>query len=177
MGFKMRFSLTFLFLLCLPLIAKAQEMLLDQSNKQPIDITSEELIFYRSQNIAVFSGHVVAIQGDTTVKANKMEVFFNGGNTKSDEKLSKVKSINLKENVEIITPQEKATATNGVYNVEQGIFTLNDDVVMNQGETILKGDKMVYNKNTAESLLTTNGKVVEKRVSARFVPNETGKNE
>lgn len=155
----------------------AQELILDKSNKEPIDITAQELIFYRAQNVGVFTGDVIAVQGTVTVKAKKMEVFFKESAADSKETLSKVKLINLKDDVEIITPKEKTKSSMGVYNVETGVFTLTGDVVMTQGETILKGDRMIYNKNTEESLLTVNGKIVDKRVSAKFVPNQTDKNE
>lgn len=172
MGLRMRFKIAII-LMCYVAMCEAQELVIGQSSKEPIDITSNELIFYRKENIAVFTGNVIAVQGNTSVKADKMEVFFRASTERAEEKLSKVKSINLKNNVEIITPQEKATATDGVYNAETGVFTLTDNVTLTQGETVLKGNKMVYDKNTEESLLTSGNK----RASARFVPNQTGKDE
>src|SRR5215203_5291888 len=45
-------------------------------SKTPIEVTSDSLEVLQEENRAVFTGHVVAIQGDVRLKADKMTVFY-----------------------------------------------------------------------------------------------------
>ena len=59
--------------------------------------------------------------------------------------------------------------------MKTGIFTLTGDVELLQNKNTLKGHKMIYNKNTGESLLTnkTNDKVKkQERVKAILIPED-----
>src|SRR5258708_3631498 len=59
-------------------------------NHTPIEVTSDTLEVMQEQNQAVFSGHVVAIQGDVRLKADKMTVYYDKApENKSEDKLGK----------------------------------------------------------------------------------------
>src|SRR3954470_10684609 len=56
------------------------------NNKAPIEVTSDSLEVQQQQNRAVFTGHVVAIQGDVRLTSDKMTVFYAGGEAKKADK-------------------------------------------------------------------------------------------
>src|SRR4051812_34248838 len=56
------------------------------NSKTPIEVTSDALEVMQQQNKAVFTGHVVAIQGDVRLTAEKMTVFYAGA---ADKKAGK----------------------------------------------------------------------------------------
>lgn len=157
----------------------AQDIGVVKSN-EPIEITSNELRIFKKSDYAIFEGNVLAIQGTMKLYCDKMTVYFENSNTKTTEEetglgQSKINKIDFIGHVFIITPEESATGDKGDYNVKTGIFTLTGDVELLQNKNTLKGHKMIYNKNTGESLLTnkTNDQVKkQERVKAILIPED-----
>ena len=147
--------------------------------KEPIEVTSDTLEVFQQENRAVFSGHVVAIQGDTRLKADTMTIFYNppkdqqaGPDGKKNKPTPKpeakpeekgavkppsdaVKKIDVKGSVFLSTPEETASGDNGTYDVENNMIFLNDNVVLTRGQNVLKGSHLTYNFSTGKSVLTS----------------------
>ncbi|ODA67801.1 lipopolysaccharide transport periplasmic protein LptA [Methyloligella halotolerans] len=51
---------------------------LSKNSNEPIDITSERLTVYDAKKVAVFTGKVRAVQGDTTLRTTELHVFYKG---------------------------------------------------------------------------------------------------
>ena len=49
------------------------------SSKEPIKIDADRLDVFDKEGRAVFSGNVVAVQGDSTMNCSAMNVFYEGG--------------------------------------------------------------------------------------------------
>ncbi len=155
----------------------------DKESSSPINISSEELRVFKQKNIAIFDGKVHAIQDDLNLYCDSMTVFFEKNQTQNSTKdqengvgKSKVEKVNFSGNVHIVTREESAKSQVGEYNVKTGIFTLTGNVELIQKKNTLYGNKLIYNKNTGESLLTnsTSGKVKkQERVRAILIPEES----
>lgn len=161
-------------------------------NKAPIEINADSLEVMQEQNMAVFTGHVVAIQGDVRLKAEKMTVYYKHADEDAKVKKPKAKAADDKsqgaiEKIEtdggvfLTTQQETASGANGTYDVEHQMIYLNNNVVLTRGQNVLKGDKLTYNFATGKSVITggggasqPNGKKGE-RVRALFVPGSESK--
>lgn len=145
-------------------------------NKEPIEVTSDTLEVFQPENRAVFSGHVVAIQGDVRLKADQMTVFYNPPKEapagakpaeKQPEQAPKpekpasagspdaVKKIEATGGVFLSTPEETASGAKGVYDVEHNMIVLNDSVVLTRGQNVLKGNQLTYNFTTGKSVLSS----------------------
>lgn len=157
----------------------------------PIEITSDSLEVLQQEHKAVFTGHVVAVQGDVRMKSEKMTVFYR--NTDSNDKTAKkdktaaavvpeknaIEKIVVENNVFLSTPEETASGANGLYDVVNHKIFLNDNVVLTRDKNVLKGDRLVYNFETGKSALNSPessapadpGKP-KQRVKALFIPNE-----
>ena len=147
---------------------------------KPIEITADALDVFQEEHRAVFSGHVVAIQGDVRLKSDKMNVFYK----QQDEAAPKAKNtageqeaidkIEVSGNVFLSTPQETASGEIGVYDVAGKQIHLNNQVVLTREKNVLKGDHLTYNIATGKSVIT-GGKQDEnkgRRVRALFVPDK-----
>ncbi len=172
------------------------------SNKTPIEVTSDSLEVLQDKNQATFTGHVVAIQGDVRLTADKMTVEYASSEEKSSKKKpakpktpdevakapkekksttdnaqGAIKKINAEGNVFLSTPEETASGANGVYDVEHQEIHMNNNVVLTRGKNTLKGDQLTYNFGTGRSLISSAGAAKGKeRVRALFVPdNAKGK--
>ncbi len=150
--------LIFLLLLGVPYALNALE--LQPNSKAPIEILSDEVRYLNIEGKAIFTGNVVATQDDIIVKSKSMEVLFDKSNetkvktdTKTNVQNGGISIIYFKDNVDITTKNDHATAKNGEYDVKKGIFTLKGDVRLEQAGNVLTGDELIYIKNTGETLL------------------------
>ncbi len=159
-------------------------------NNEPIEITSDALEVFQQENRAVFTGHVVAIQGDVRLKSEKMTVYYKASEEKTagdktpaaDEKNS-IRKIEVEGSVFLSTPEETASGLTGVYDVENHEIRLNDNVVLTRAKNVLKGDHLVYNLETGKSVVTGGATAAEQtaapgrkeRVRALFVPENKEK--
>ncbi|MDE3017146.1 MAG: hypothetical protein KGI29_09565 [Pseudomonadota bacterium] len=154
----------------------------------PIEVTSDALEVFQQENKAVFTGHVVAIQQDVRLKADKMTVHY----SKAEETGAKpvapatpkpdsaappqgaIQKIDAEGSVFLSTPEETASGAQGVYDVEHHEIHLDGDVVLTKGRNVLKGDQLTYNFDSGKSVLTGGAGTVpgekKNRVRALFVP-------
>ena len=172
------------FLIAAPMVAHAEGK---HDTNKPISINSDSLEVYQQENKATFIGHVVAVQGEVHLKADKMTVHYrqqSGGSKKSDSSGSQgaIDRIEVEGNVFMSTPEETASGDHGVYLVSDKNIDLKDNVVLTRGKNVLKGDHLVYNMETGKSVVssgkgvatqTSGGK--KERVRALFVPDSEKK--
>jgi lipopolysaccharide export system protein LptA len=148
--------------------------------KTPVEIISDTLKYYPQKKIAVFEGKVEGSQGEMKINCEKMVLHMKStpgdSQTPADVKesnmlgSSKISRIELEGNVVIITEKDRAEADRGEYVVDSGMVYLYDNVKLQQGDNLVYGDKLDYNRNTGESLVTSSNK--SKRVRGHFTPND-----
>jgi lipopolysaccharide export system protein LptA len=153
----------------------------------PVEVTSDTLEVFQKENRAVFTGHVVAIQGEIRLKSDVMTVHYRKqaepgepkDKTKSatpgDVQDSAIEKIDADGNVFLSTPQETASGATGTYEPQKHEIHLHDHVVLTRGKNVLKGEHLVYNLDSGQSeLIAGNGKPAEGKTSGRvhalFVP-------
>ena len=104
----------------------------------PINVKSNDLTADNKGKTAVFTGKVVAKQGDVTIFCDKMTVFY--GNTQGD-----VDKIEADGNVRIVQENRTGFASHGVYESRQGKITLTggNPKVM-QGADTVTGEIITY---------------------------------
>lgn len=152
------------------------------NTKAPIEINADALEVQQDKNIAVFSGHVVAIQDKMRLKSEKMTVYYRSPEgEKKDSQQDAIRKIEVEGSVFMTTPDETASGLRGVYDVENNRITLNDKVVLTKGRNTLKGDTLVYDMASGKSLVSSGGGKTEQggkskeRVRALFVPDDKDK--
>lgn len=134
-------------------------------NDAPVEVTSDTLEVFQLENRAVFSGHVVAIQGDVRLKADQMTIYYNppkepeGGKPEvrkgAGPAPDAVKKIDATGGVLLSTPEETASGENGTYDVEHNMIYLNNNVTLTRGQNVLRGTHLTYNFTTGRSVLTS----------------------
>lgn len=153
----------------------------------PIEITSDALEVLQQNHKAIFTGHVVAVQGDVKIKSEKMTVFYksteNSKTAKSEKTITSavsdknsIEKIVVEKNVFFATPEETARGERGLYDVVNNKIFLNDNVILTRDKNVLKGDRLVYDFATGKSELNSpqtgadSGKP-KQRVKALFIPD------
>jgi lipopolysaccharide export system protein LptA len=169
---------------------------LSQSSKDPIDIESDVLVVHDQQKYATFKGSVKAVQGTTTLRADQLDVHYVGGGDKlafgkgtaealpakatgdnastaaADSTEAKITKIEAKGNVIINSDQDQTTTSDwALYDVPAQMVTVGGNVVLTQGQNVLKGDRLVIDLKTGESRFENPGNTpTGGRIRALFMP-------
>jgi lipopolysaccharide export system protein LptA len=160
-----------------------------QNSDQPIRITSTSLEVRDKEHFATFTGNVHVMQGESTLRCKTLVVFYEdnsvaaaapkGGRTaaaKAGQTTSsnqQVKRLEAKGNV-VVTQKDQATqkdqtatGDNGVFDMKTNTATLTGNVVVTQGDNVIRGEKMIIDMTTGVSRIESG----KGRVDALIKPN------
>lgn len=151
------------------------------SSKEPIQIDADTLEVFDSEQRAVYKGNVIVKQGETTMKAAKIIVYYDRRGTTplgakgvapaagvdDNTALNKVEA---EGGVAVFSRDQVATGDRGVYDRSTDIVTLTGNVTLSKGQNVTRGQRLVYNVGTGLATMEAgnNG-----RVSSSFAPNES----
>jgi lipopolysaccharide export system protein LptA len=156
-------------------------------SKEPIKIDADKLDVLDKENKAVFTGNVVAVQGETTVRCTVMTVLYEGrgggqggaasakatapaAGGKEQGNDSSIKRILCKGPVTVVSKTQAATSDNAEFDRANNLVIMTGNVALNDGPNITRGEKLTYNTVTGVANVET-GK--GGRVQGYFVPNST----
>jgi lipopolysaccharide export system protein LptA len=168
-----------------------------QNSDQPIRITSTSLEVRDKDHIATFIGNVHVVQGESTLRCKTLVVFYDqpgdaeaapaapkagqaktaraaapkAGQTTSGNQ--QIKRLEAKGNV-VVTQKDQATqkdqtatGDNGVFDMKTNTATLTGNVVVTQGDNVIRGEKMIIDMVTGVSRIESG----KGRVDALIKPN------
>lgn len=124
---------------------------LEKNRKTPTTIKSDIIDIKRKSQTVDFLGNVVVEKEDSSMIAEKMTVFYEEKSKNSSNKNSQnsaIKRINAKGNVRVFNDEFIATGKSGYYDPKANIFVLEEDVIVNNGTSVAKGGKFIYNITT-----------------------------
>lgn len=131
------------------------------TSNQPITIKSNDLAADNKGKTAVFSGKVVAKQGDVTIFCDKMTVYY--GATQGD-----VDKIDADGNVRIVQENRIGSAAHAVYESREGRITLTGGTPkVTQGNDTVTGKVITYFVDDERSVVSGGG---DTRVEATIHP-------
>ena len=131
----------------------------------PIEITSDALEVQQANNLAVFSGQVVAGQGTLRLTADRVEVTYDE-QAGDDSETGAIRNLVADGNVFISNGAETAQGQTARYDVESGMITMTGDVVLTQGDNVISGQTLTINLEEGQGR-------VEGRVKSIFTPQKT----
>ncbi|MEM7236773.1 MAG: lipopolysaccharide transport periplasmic protein LptA [Pseudomonadota bacterium] len=150
-------------------------------NTEAIEITSDNLEVRQAEQLAIFTGDVIAGQGTLRLTADQLDVFYkeknddapDTGTADTDTEAAGTGAIErliATGNVFLSNGTETAQGERGVYDVKTGIITMEGSVILAQGENAISGPKLEIDLNTGV------GKVLggeNSRVKSVFTPSST----
>lgn len=149
-----------LLLLALPVLAEQVAPVFDAT--QPIEISSQRLEAWQDERKSVFTGAVVAKQGDMTLQADSLTVLF-AAQQNQVEQLDAVGDVRLHQ------LERTATADRAVYQRQAGTLVLTGDAVVEQGGNRIAGEEITLFVEENRSLVKGSK---QQRVKAFIVPNQ-----
>ena len=141
---------------------------------QPIEITADSLEVKQDQNIAIFRGNVDALQGEMRLRADQLTVHYRNSEN-GDAGVNAISRIDAEGSVFIASTQETAQGDIGVYDVENGLITLTQNVLLTRGENVIRGNSLRLNIVTGQSIVDggVGATRSDSRVRSLFVPKRS----
>lgn len=142
---------------------------------EPVNVNADKLEYFSKQQKAVYSGHVVARQGEGSLRATRLTIFFTQGGQGAGASLpttggdagSQVRRMEAAGPVTIVQKDQVGTGDNGIYDHAQNRIYLNGNVSLTQGPNVVKGDQLVYDLDSGQAQVVG-------RVTSLFIPGNGG---
>jgi lipopolysaccharide export system protein LptA len=132
-----------------------------QNKDQPVQIEAASLEVRDKDKVATFSGNVHVIQGDTDLRSKTLVVFYeeDSAGAKGGAKAaqpgpggsSQIKRLEANGNVLVTQKDQTATGDKGVFDMRTNTITLMGNVVISQGQNVLRGERLVVDRVTGVS--------------------------
>lgn len=112
----------------------------------PVEVTSDRLDLARAEGTALFTGNVIAVQGDMRLTADwvLVEYMRNPDGTLGQD----IERITARENVLLVTPEEAAEGNEAIYTPLTNEVVMTGDVLLTQGGNTVSGDRLVVDMET-----------------------------
>lgn len=107
----------------------------------PIEVTSDSLEVREGEQIAIFTGEVVAGQGTLRLTADTVTVSYGGGS--GDGETGEIDKMVAEGNVFLSNGTETAEGARAEYDVAAGMMRMWGDVVLTQGQNAISGESLV----------------------------------
>ena len=149
-----------------------------QNHDQPVHIEAATLEVRDKDKVATFSGDVKVKQGDTGLRCKSLVVFYEGNDAdgKTLQAASpgpggqqRIKRLEARGGVVVTHKEQTATGESGIFDMKTNTVTLNGNVVMTQGQNVLRGDRLVVDLTSGVSRVES-GKNGQGRVQGLFQP-------
>lgn len=136
------------------------------NNKSPIQIEADSLEVRDADKLAIFKGNVDVKQGETTLRAATLHVYYDGsvkpGVAAAGQGISRIEA---KGAVIVTSGDNQATGADAVFNVKTQEVVMTGDVILTQCDNIIRGKKLTVDLETGKAQLAGSG-----RVQALFAP-------
>ncbi|HYP57899.1 MAG TPA: lipopolysaccharide transport periplasmic protein LptA [Beijerinckia sp.] len=138
------------------------------NSKEPVHIEAGKLDYFDKEQKLVYTGNVVATQGDSRLKASTLVIFLTPKDASEPNGLpassSQMRRMEAAGPVTLTSKDQVGTGDSGIYEKSENKVTLIGNVTLSQGPNVTKGDKLIYDLNTKQAVVTG-------RVRSLFLPN------
>ena len=119
---------------------------------EPIEFTSDRLIFNQGENLAELFDEVKIIQGKTVLSADYVKAIYS--------KTNKLEKVFAERNIELKSEKDIARADTAVYSLTENSISLIGNARLIQGANNIMADKILINTKTGLTQLLGSVKTV-----------------
>ncbi len=136
----------------------------------PIEIVADVLEVRQAENLAIFSGDVVAGQGTLRLTSDLLTVTYaaeesdTGSDTNTSAGTGAIQHMRAEGNVFLSNGDETAQGAWAEYDVASGMIRMGGDVVLTQGDNAISGESLVIDLDAGT------GRIEGGRVKTIFAP-------
>jgi len=159
----------------LPLLAVspvlAQSGIRGHDDNAPVDVGADRIEVQDRNNRAIFSGNVVARQGNLQLNSARLTVVYADAAGSGTD----IKRLEASGGVTLRSPTETARSQYAIYDLDRGIVTMIGGVTLNQGGNHVQGGRLVLDLDTNRAVMDGGTASSGGRVTGRFtVPRRNG---
>jgi lipopolysaccharide export system protein LptA len=148
---------------------------------EPVKITSATLEVRDKAKKATFSGNVRVVQGDTDIRCNVLDVFYEDSAAGADKGGAapkaaapggrgnqQIRRMEARGSVVVTQKDQRAVGERAEFDMRSNTVTLIGNVVMTRGEDVLRGDRLVVDLTTGVyKVISTPGRPVEMMIQSK----------
>jgi lipopolysaccharide export system protein LptA len=124
----------------------------------PVHIKSTSLEVRDKEKRATFIGDVLVAQGDTTMRSNILEIYYDQDAAPSQprtappvEGAQQIRRLEAKGNVVVVQKEQTATGDAAIFDTQTNTVILTGNVVVTTGQNVLRGERLTVNLTTSLS--------------------------
>jgi len=122
-------------LCCCVSVTFAEEVTSGFDRNQPVEITAQQLEVLQLERQSIFTGDVVAVQGEMTLHADKLIVYLQ----EAQQQIDRLEAIG---GVKFVQLDRVATADRAVFQQVDEVLILTGNAVVTQGGNSVSGDEI-----------------------------------
>jgi len=141
-----------------------------QNRNQPVQIEAASLEVRDKDKLATFSGNVKVVQGDMVMRCKSLLVFYEQQGQQAGAQTmkaatpgpggsSQISRLEATGGVTVNQKDQTATGDKALFDMKANTVTLQGNVVVSQGQNIMRGDRLVVNLTTGVSRVDGAGPV------------------
>jgi len=151
--------------------AQKSPVLPGASSKEPVSIDAAKLDYFDKDQKLVYSGAVVAAQGESRLKASVLTIFLEPAPANSNG--HQMRRMEAQGPVTITAKDQIGTGDSGVYDKNENKIFLTGHVTLSQGPNVTKGERLVFDLTTNQAVVLGGGNAQGGRVRSVFTPGES----
>ncbi len=168
--FLMLFVLMSVLLFSATGLSQSIDPLNSEQDLKKLHITADSLVASQNNQLVIFSGRVIALYELTTIRSDKLQVYYSDHIDKKQLNSSSIKKIVATGNVQIELEDKTAKCDRAIYLTSSNSLILTGEETRLQSEdSYITGNKITIYQNTGK--ITVDGSD-DKRVNAVFQPQE-----
>ncbi len=126
---------------------------LQQDTSLPVEVTSDSLSVDQTDGTALFTGNVLAKQGEMRLQAKEIRVEY-GASGQGIQRLHATGGVTL------VSPTDAAEAQEAVYTIATGLVVMSGNVLLTQGAAAISGESLTVNLKDGTGTVSGNVKTV-----------------
>ena len=164
--------------------ASGVPLLPGSGSKEPVNISADKLDYLNKEQKLVYTGNVVVVQGESTLKASVLHIDLQkddpgaGGATApatppdsgaAPGQGSSVRHMEADGPVTLISKDQTGTGDHATYDKAENKVYMNGNVTLSQGTNVTQGDRLIYDMTSGQAQVFS-GQTNGGRVSSVFTP-------
>ncbi|MDW3223753.1 MAG: lipopolysaccharide transport periplasmic protein LptA [Paracoccaceae bacterium] len=126
---------------------------LQQDTTLPVEVTAENLSVDQNTGMAVFTGNVVAAQGEMRLSSKRLVVVYR-------EDTEGIERMEATGDVVLVSGPDAAESERADYNIDDGIIVMLGNVLLTQGPSALTADKMTVQLDSGTAQMAGSVKTI-----------------
>ena len=125
------------------------------NSSEPIAIDADRLEVRESDGVAIFTGAVEVTQGNTGMKAGRLNVHYaQGSGGSAATGTAAIERLEMFDKVVVRSATQTVTGDTGTFDMRSEVFTMTGDrVVLTEGDSVAVGCKLVVQMRTGKANL------------------------